>query len=156
MKCPSCQSTDNKVVNSRLTSNETSIRRRRECLGCGERFTTYETIERTPVLLVKRDGRRQPFDRQKVVNGLLRACEKRPVSIEAIEELVDGVEKQLANSMEKEIEAGRVGEWVLARLRHLDDVAYIRFASVYRQFRDIGEFSDEIKALMERHRIAKP
>ena len=156
MKCPSCQSTDNKVVNSRLTSNETSIRRRRECLGCGERFTTYETIERTPVLLVKRDGRRQPFDRQKVVNGLLRACEKRPVSIEAIEELVDGVEKQLANSMEKEIEAGRVGEWVLARLRHLDDVAYIRFASVYRQFRDIGEFSDEIKALMESHRIAKP
>ncbi|HOE95661.1 MAG TPA: transcriptional regulator NrdR [Candidatus Sumerlaeota bacterium] len=148
MKCPACGSIDNKVVNSRLTPDETSIRRRRECLGCGVRFTTYEYVEQTPVMVVKRDGRRQPFDRQKLISGLLRATEKRPVSMEEIERMAHDIEKSLYNAMESEISSMRVGEMVLSRLRKLDEVAYVRFASVYRQFRDIGEFSDEIQGLI--------
>ncbi|HOR27386.1 MAG TPA: transcriptional regulator NrdR [Candidatus Sumerlaeota bacterium] len=148
MKCPACGSIDNKVVNSRLTPDETSIRRRRECLGCGVRFTTYEYVEQTPVMVVKRDGRRQPSDRQKLISGLLRATEKRPVSMEEIERMAHDIEKSLYNAMESEISSMRVGEMVLSRLRKLDEVAYVRFASVYRQFRDIGEFSDEIQGLI--------
>ncbi|MCL5270693.1 MAG: transcriptional regulator NrdR [bacterium] len=148
MKCPFCGSLDNKVVNSRLTAEETSIRRRRECIKCGARFTTYEYVEQTPILVIKRDGRRQPFDRQKLINGLLRACEKRPVALESIEALVSQVEKELQNNMESEVSSLRVGELVLSGLKALDEVAYVRFASVYRQFRDISEFSDEIQALM--------
>ena len=150
MKCPFCGNLDNKVVNSRLTPDETSIRRRRECLGCGGRFTTYETVERTPVLVVKRDGRRVAFDRQKLIRGLLRACEKRPVALERIEALEAGVEKELFNQMETEISSLRIGEMVLGRLRELDEVAYVRFASVYRQFRDISEFSEEIQGLLRK------
>jgi transcriptional repressor NrdR len=150
MKCPFCGKLDNKVVNSRLTPDEASIRRRRECLECGERFTTYETVERAPIWVVKRDGRRVPFDRQKLVRGLLRACEKRPVSLERIEALASGVEMELSNQIEPEISALRIGEIVLARLRELDEVAYVRFASVYRQFRDVSEFSEEIQGLLRK------
>lgn len=156
MKCPFCGSLENKVINSRLTTDETSIRRRRECLGCTGRFTTYEYVEQTPILIVKRDGRRQAFDRQKLVNGLLRACEKRPVSMEAIEALVADVEKNLHNAMESEVSSLRIGEMILSRLRALDEVAYVRFASVYRQFRDVSEFSDEIQTLMRREPGAAP
>ncbi len=151
MKCPFCGSLDNKVVNSRLTADETSIRRRRECIDCQARFTTYEYVEQTPILVVKRDGRRQAFDRQKLINGLLRACEKRPVSLESIEDLVRQVEKELQNAMEPEVSTMRVGEMVLSRMRALDEVAYVRFASVYRQFRDINEFNDEVQTLMRKH-----
>ncbi|MEN6626097.1 MAG: transcriptional regulator NrdR [Candidatus Sumerlaeia bacterium] len=149
MKCPFCGSLNNKVINSRLTPDETSIRRRRECVDCSSRFTTYEYVERTPVLVVKRDGRRQPFDRQKLVGGLMRACEKRPVTLEQIDALVSEVDKELQNQMEPEVSSLRIGEMVLARLRGLDEVAYVRFASVYRQFRDVSEFSEEIKTLGE-------
>ena len=150
MKCPFCGSLDNKVVNSRLTSDETSIRRRRECQDCASRFTTYEHVERIPLLVVKRDGRRQPYERQKLIGGLMRACEKRPVTLQQIESLVSDVEKDLHNQMEPEVSSLRIGEMMLARLRRLDEVAYVRFASVYRQFRDVSEFSDEIRALVER------
>jgi transcriptional repressor NrdR len=150
MKCPFCGQLENKVVNSRLTPDETSVRRRRECLGCGSRFTTYETVERTPIVVVKRDGRRVVFERQKLVRGLLRACEKRPVSLEQIEAVVAEIEKDLSNQMEGEVSSLRIGEMVLGRLRGLDDVAYVRFASVYRQFRDIGEFSEEIQSMLRR------
>lgn len=150
MKCPFCGRLNNKVINSRLTPDETSIRRRRECIDCGSRFTTYEYVERTPVLVVKRDGRRQPWDRQKLIGGLMRACEKRPVTLEQIDSLVSEVDKELQNQMEPEVSSLRIGEMVLARLRSLDEVAYVRFASVYRQFRDVSEFSEEIKTLAER------
>lgn len=150
MKCPSCGSLNNKVVNSRLTADETSIRRRRECLDCGARFTTYEYVEKTPILVVKRDGKRQAFDRQKLISGLLRSCEKRPVPIKAIDALVDSVEKELQNAMESEVSSLRIGEMVLGRLRGLDEVAYVRFASVYRQFRDVSEFSEEIQSLAKK------
>ena len=150
MKCPACGSLNNKVVNSRLTSDEASIRRRRECIDCTGRFTTYEYIERTPVLVIKRDGRRVSFDRQKLISGILRACEKRPVTLDEIEELVGDVEKSLYNAMESEVSSLRIGEMVLGRLREIDEVAYVRFASVYRQFRDIGEFSEEIRTLLNR------
>jgi transcriptional repressor NrdR len=156
MKCPFCGTLENKVINSRLTADETSIRRRRECLSCSGRFTTYEYIEKTPILVIKRDGRRVGFDRQKLINGLLRACEKRPVSMEAIDALVAGVEKELHNAMESEISSLRIGEMVLGRLRALDEVAYVRFASVYRQFRDISEFSDEVQTLMLRQTNSEP
>jgi transcriptional repressor NrdR len=152
MKCPFCGSLNNKVINSRLTPDETSIRRRRECVDCSSRFTTYEYVERTPVLVVKRDGRRQPFDRQKLIGGLMRACEKRPVTLEQIDALVSEVDKELQNQMEPEVSSLRIGEMVLSRLRGLDEVAYVRFASVYRQFRDVSEFSEEIKILAEREK----
>ncbi len=150
MKCPACGSLNNKVVNSRLTSDEASIRRRRECIDCTGRFTTYEYIERTPVLVIKRDGRRVSFDRQKLISGILRACEKRPVTLDEIEEVVGDVEKSLYNAMESEVSSLRIGEMILGRLREIDEVAYVRFASVYRQFRDIGEFSEEIQSLLNR------
>lgn len=156
MKCPFCGSLDNKVVNSRLTNDETSIRRRRECIPCHARFTTYEYVEKTPVLVVKRDGRREAFDRQKLIHGLLRACEKRPVSLEQIDQLADGVERDLQNAIETEVSSLRIGEMILARLRDLDEVAYVRFASVYRQFRDVSEFSEEIQTLMRRHSVPSP
>jgi transcriptional repressor NrdR len=145
------------VVNSRLTADEQSIRRRRECLGCGSRFTTYETVERTPIMVVKRDGRRVAFDRQKLISGLLRSCEKRPISRDAIEALALDVEKNLQNQIEPEVSSLRIGEMVLNRLRELDEVAYVRFASVYRQFRDISEFSSEIQQLVRgQEEVAPP
>lgn len=156
MKCPACGSLDNKVTNSRLTSDETSIRRRRECEKCGERFTTFETVERAPLFVVKRDGRREAFARQKIVGGLLRACEKRPVSLQRIEELADEIERALRSEMDKEVSSLRVGEMLLDRLRKLDEVAYVRFASVYRQFRDVSDFSEEVRGLLGEPRGSAP
>ncbi len=140
MKCIFCGYTESKVIDSRATDDFTKIRRRRECLGCGKRFTTYEVVEMTPVLVIKNDGTRQPFDRAKIEAGVIKACEKRPVSAAEIEALVSSVEKQVVNMMEPEIPSSKIGEMVMAELKELDDVAYIRFASVYRQFRDLTTF----------------
>ncbi len=140
MKCIYCGYTESKVIDSRATDDFTKIRRRRECLSCGKRFTTYEVIEVTPVLVIKNDGTRQPFDRAKIEAGVIKACEKRPVSAAEIEALVSSVEKQVVNLMEQEIPSSKIGEMVMTELKELDDVAYIRFASVYRQFRDLTTF----------------
>ncbi len=140
MKCIFCGYTESKVIDSRATDDFTKIRRRRECLSCGKRFTTYEVIEMTPILVIKNDGTRQPFDRAKIEAGVIKACEKRPVSAADIESLVSSVEKQVVNMMEQEIPSSKIGELVMAELKELDDVAYIRFASVYRQFRDLTTF----------------
>jgi transcriptional repressor NrdR len=148
MKCPFCGCLENKVINSRLTGDETSIRRRRECDGCGARFTTYEHVEKAPLFVIKRDGTRQAFDREKIVSGLMRACEKRPVAFEKIQDLVGRVERELTAGVESEVSSLRIGEMVLQGLRSLDEVAYVRFASVYRQFRDVSEFSEEVRALL--------
>ena len=137
MKCIYCGNAESKVVDSRSTDDGNSIRRRRECLQCGKRFTTYEVIESTPVLVVKNDGTRQPFDPFKVKSGVIKACEKRPVAIRDIDALVASVEKQVYNSLEQEISSKKIGGMVMERLKELDQVAYIRFASVYRQFRDV-------------------
>ncbi len=142
MKCPFCQYLDTKVIDSRLSKEGDIIRRRRECDECLKRFTTYERVEETLPLVVKKDGRREPFDRNKLVNGLLKACEKRPVSIDIIQKTVDRIEARLIERGEKEIPSSGLGEEVMNELRSLDDVAYVRFASVYRSFKDIGEFMD--------------
>ena len=144
MKCIYCGNAESKVVDSRSTDDGNSIRRRRECLQCGKRFTTYEVIESTPVLVVKNDGTRQPFDPFKVKSGVIKACEKRPVAIRDIDALVASVEKQVYNSLEQEISSKKIGGMVMARLKELDQVAYIRFASVYRQFRDVTTFIEFI------------
>ncbi len=144
MKCVYCGYTESKVIDSRATDDFTKIRRRRECLSCGRRFTTYEVIEMTPILVVKNDGTRQPFDRAKIEAGVIKACEKRPVSASDIENLVSSVEKQIVNMMEQEIQSAKIGELVMAKLKELDEVAYIRFASVYRQFRDLTTFTQFI------------
>jgi len=150
MKCPFCGNLDNRVINSRLTPDETSIRRRRECDNCGERFTTFEYVEKSPLFVVKRDGSRQAFDREKIINGLLRSCEKRPVSLESIQAIATEIEKELQGEMEREVSSLRVGEMLLTRLKSLDEVAYVRFASVYRQFRDVTDFSEEVQGLLKR------
>lgn len=144
MKCIFCGNAESKVVDSRSTDDGNSIRRRRECLQCGKRFTTYEVIESTPVLVVKADGTRQPFDPLKVKNGVIKACEKRPVAIRDIDELCASVEKSIYNSLEQEVSSKKIGELVMERLKELDQVAYIRFASVYRQFRDVTTFIEFI------------
>lgn len=144
MKCIYCGNAESKVVDSRSTDDGNSIRRRRECLQCGKRFTTYEVIESTPVLVVKADGTRQPFDPLKVKNGVIKACEKRPVAIRDIDALCASVEKSIYNSLEQEISSKKIGELVMERLKDLDQVAYIRFASVYRQFRDVTTFIEFI------------
>ncbi|MGE5190807.1 MAG: transcriptional regulator NrdR [Gemmatimonadota bacterium] len=148
MKCPRCGHGDNKVVDSRVGKDGDVIRRRRECLSCRVRFTTYERIEEELPLVVKRDGRREPFDRQKILTGILKACEKRPVSYATIERVVDALEGEFQASGEREISSVQVGERVMAELLKLDDVAYVRFASVYRQFKDISQFVEEIKSLI--------
>ena len=144
MKCIYCGNAESKVVDSRSTDDGNSIRRRRECLQCGRRFTTYEVIESTPVLVVKNDGTRQPFDPLKVKNGVIKACEKRPVAIRDIDALVASVEKRVYNSLDQEITSQKIGEYVMEGLKGLDQVAYIRFASVYRQFRDVTTFIEFI------------
>lgn len=144
MKCIYCGNAESKVVDSRSTDDGNSIRRRRECLQCGKRFTTYEVIESTPILVVKADGTRQPFDPLKIKNGVIKACEKRPVAIRDIDALCASVEKQIYNSLEQEITSQAIGELVMERLKGLDQVAYIRFASVYRQFRDVTTFIEFI------------
>ena len=147
MKCPFCAHDDDKVVDSRTIKEGELIRRRRECLGCTKRFTTYERIEEIPLMVVKRDGRREAFDRSKIVIGILKACEKRPVSVEQIEDVVDRIEKEINNSAEKEVSAEKVGAMLMEELKVLDEVAYVRFASVYRQFKDVNEFMDALKSL---------
>ena len=148
MKCPYCGYSESKVVDSRPTVEEAAIRRRRECEKCGKRFTTYEKIEEMPLIIVKKDGSREVYQRSKMMNGILRACEKRPVSISQIEEMADEIEKELYNSMEKEVESKKIGELVMHRLKKVDDVAYVRFASVYRQFKDINTFLEELNKLI--------
>ena len=148
MKCPYCGYSESKVVDSRPTDEEAAIRRRRECERCAKRFTTYEKIEEMPLIIVKKDGSREVYQRSKMMNGLLRACEKRPISISQIEELADDIEKELYNSMEKEIPSKKIGELVMSRLKKIDDVAYVRFASVYRQFKDINTFLEELNKLI--------
>ncbi len=149
MKCPFCSNIEDKVVDSRETRESESIRRRRECLKCGRRFTTYERIDEIPYMVVKKDGRRERFDRQKVLAGLLRACEKRPVAMEELESVVDEVESYVANSDTRERRSEEVGEQIMASLRKLDKVAYVRFASVYLDFKDVKEFMDELKDLLK-------
>jgi len=148
MKCPYCTHLGDKVVDSRESKEGEVIRRRRECLECGKRFTSYERIDEIPYMVVKKDGTRERFDRQKLVGGLLKACEKRPVSVAALEGVADRVEAMLQDRPEKEMATAEVGQVVMDELKRLDKVAYVRFASVYRQFRDIGEFMDELKDLL--------
>ena len=148
MLCPFCSSDNNKVVNSRSARHGASIRRRRECLDCKRRFTTHETVEDIPLFVIKKDGTRQEFDRQKIIKGMMSACEKRNIPYERIEEIASNIERSLYNDMSKEVEAKKIGEMVLKRLRELDEVAYIRFASVYREFREGIDFSKELKTLL--------
>ena len=149
MKCPSCSNLENKVIDSRLNKEGNSTRRRRECLSCGERFTTYERIEKTLPFLIKQDGRREEFDREKVLVGVKKACQKRPISIQEMEALVDRVEQYCQERGEKEMSAVVVGERVVQELYQLDDVAYVRFASVYRSFKDVNEFMVELKDMLK-------
>lgn len=148
MKCPFCGHPESKVIDSRPADENASIRRRRECLACGKRFTTYETVECLPIVVIKKDGSRQSFDRQKVLRGMIRACEKRPVSLAELERIADEIEQELQNSMEREIRTEDVGEKVMDRLRKVDQVAYVRFASVYRQFKDLDTFMAELNKLL--------
>lgn len=149
MNCPYCSHYETKVVDSRPTDEGQAIRRRRECLNCKKRFTTYEKVEEIPIVIVKKDGNRESFNRNKVINGLIRACEKRPVSMQIIEKTVDEIERHLHNSMEKEIPSEYIGELVMNSLKEIDDVAYVRFASVYRHFKDINTFMDELNKLLK-------
>ncbi len=149
MKCPVCGEIEDKVIDSRLAKDNTAIRRRRQCLNCLKRFTTYERIEDITPFVIKKDGRREAFDRRKIVEGILRACEKRPISIEQIEAVADTIEQDLMERSEKEIHVSYIGERVMQALKKLDEVAYVRFASVYRSFRDIDEFINEIKELYD-------
>ena len=148
MKCPFCGFKNDKVLDSRESKDGGSVRRRRECLKCSKRFTTYEQVEQIMPVVVKKDGRRETFDRFKILSGIKKACEKRPVSMAAIETVVQEIEKEVHNRMDKEINAKDLGDLVMVQLKKLDHVAYVRFASVYRQFKDIGEFVDEIKKLL--------
>lgn len=148
MKCPFCGYAESKVMDSRPTDEGSRIRRRRECLQCGKRFTTYEIIESLPIIVVKRDKSREAFDREKLLNGMLRACQKRPVSIETLEKVIDDIEAQIQNSLEREVTSRRIGEYAMEKLKEIDEVAYVRFASVYREFKDINSFHEEISRLM--------
>lgn len=148
MKCPFCGCVDNKVIDSRLSQGDEVTRRRRECEGCNRRFTTYERVELALPMVVKKDARREPFDRMKIMSGLVRACEKRPVHTERLERVVDQIERDVVESADKEIDACEIGEKVMAELKDLDQVAYVRFASVYRSFRDIHEFMAELSQLL--------
>ena len=149
MKCPFCGFAESKVIDSRPAEEGATIRRRRECLACQKRFTTYEIIETLPLVVIKRDGSRQSFDKRKVLNGMIRACEKRPVPFEALEQKADEIEQTLQNSLEREVSTEYIGELVMDKLRAVDEVAYVRFASVYRQFKDIDTFMKELNKLLE-------
>ncbi len=149
MKCPYCGEVDNKVIDSRLSKDGRAIRRRRECIECSRRFTTYEKIEDVTLMVVKKDGRREPFSREKIVEGIRKACQKRPVSVTKIEEFVDSLELYFQDLGKKEVDCSEIGEKVIRRLREWDEVAYVRFASVYRQFKDIKEFMTELEEILE-------
>ena len=148
MKCPFCACSESKVIDSRPTDEGERIRRRRECIACGKRFTTYEIIETVPIIVVKKDKSREAFDRVKLFNGMLRACEKRPVSIAQIETVVTEIAQELQNSLDREVTSVRIGEMAMEKLKGLDEVAYVRFASVYRQFKDINTFMEELAKLL--------
>ncbi len=149
MKCPYCGDQDSKVVDSRHSEDGLSIRRRRECLVCQRRFTTYETVESLPIIVVKKDGSRQAFNRAKILNGMVRACEKRPVSLAQVEQATTEIEQTIQNSLEREIKSETIGELVMEKLRGLDEVSYVRFASVYRQFKDVHSFMDELQKFLK-------
>jgi len=149
MKCPFCGDMESKVVDSRPTDEGSVIRRRRECVKCSKRFTTYEKIENVPILVIKKDGRREAFDSNKILAGLVKACEKRPVTMDELESVVAEIEKHIYNSLKREITSQQIGELVMEKLKSLDEVAYVRFASVYRQFKDINTFIEELKKLLE-------
>ena len=149
MKCPYCGYQDSKVVDSRPAEDGGSIRRRRECLGCGKRFTTYETVETLPLIVVKKDGSRQGFDRNKILKGLIHACDQRRVDMETMMAITDQVEQEAQNSISREISTQRIGEMVMERLKKVDEVSYVRFASVYREFKDMDSFMDELRRMMD-------
>ena len=155
MKCPYCGFKEDKVVDSRATGEESAVRRRRECLKCGKRFTTYEYIEEISMMVIKKDGRREPFDRKKILAGIIRACEKRPVGMEKMEEIISQVERSIQKKSDREVSASRIGELVMEKLKGLDDVAYVRFASVYRQFKDVGQFMVELKDILGKEKKRK-
>ncbi len=148
MKCPFCGYTESKVIDSRPTDESERIRRRRECMSCGKRFTTYEVIENVPIIVVKKDKSREQFNREKLFNGMLRACEKRPVALDTIEKAVSDIEAELQNSLDREVTSVHIGELTMEKLKDIDEVAYVRFASVYRQFKDINTFMDELAKLL--------
>jgi transcriptional repressor NrdR len=149
MRCPYCGAKKDRVIDSRISKNASSVRRRRACLRCKKRFTTYEYVERIPLMVVKKDSRREPFDREKLMKGIVVACEKRPVSIKRIERLVEEIERHLEKSHEREVASKEIGEEVMKGLHSLDEIAYVRFASVYRQFRDVGQFMSELKRFLK-------
>lgn len=155
MKCPYCGNMDSKVVDSRLSDDGASIRRRRECASCGKRYTTYEKVESTPILVIKNNGNRQIFDINKIKNGIIKACEKRPVPMAKIEKMVSDIEKQVNNTLAQEISSKKIGEMVMEGLKELDEVAYVRFASVHRQFKDINTLLEEIKKLTQADALKK-
>ncbi len=155
MRCPFCAHKEDKVVDSRATAEESAVRRRRECLKCGKRFTTYEYVEEVSLLVIKKDGRREPFDRKKILAGIIRACEKRPVSVEKMEEIVTQVERLIQKKSDREVSSSRIGELVMEKLKIIDDVAYVRFASVYRQFKDVGQFMVELKDILGKDKKKK-
>ena len=149
MKCPYCGYKESKVIDSRPAEEGSSIRRRRECLSCAKRFTTYETVESLPMVVIKKDGSRQSFDKRKVLNGMIRACEKRPVALAKLEEATDAIEQIIQNSLDREVSTEKIGELVMEKLKPMDEVAYVRFASVYRQFKDIDSFKRELDKILE-------
>lgn len=151
MKCPFCGFEESKVIDSRPTDEGQRIRRRRECLKCGKRFTTYEIIESLPIIVIKKDKSRETFNRDKLMTGLLRACEKRPVSIDTLDNMIDEIETVLQNSLDREVSSEKIGELVMEKLKKIDEVAYVRFASVYRQFKDINTFMHELNKLLEKN-----
>lgn len=155
MKCPACHHKDTKVVDSRMNAEGTSIRRRRECLKCAKRFTTHEYVEQVSLMVIKRDGRRQPYDRSRIIGGLLKACEKRPVSVEQIENMAVDIERVIQKKYDREVPSTAIGEQIMERLYGIDEVAYVRFASVYRQFRDVSHFMKEIQVILEKDKGKK-
>ena len=154
MKCPVCGHQEDKVVDSRASAEGSAIRRRRECLSCGKRFTTYEHVEEERLMVIKKDGRREPFDRNKLLGGLLKACEKRPISMDQIEDLVDEIERDISRQAEREVPSRQIGERVMQRLHELDPIAYVRFASVYREFKDAEQFMRELNDLLSKRQSA--
>jgi len=150
LRCPFCQHIDDRVIDSRLSKEGGMIRRRRECANCQRRFTTYERVEETMPLVIKKDGRRQTFDRGKILAGLHRACEKRPISVEVLEKMAERIEQRLEEAGEREVQSREIGEQIMQELQNLDEVAYVRFASVYRSFKDVNEFMNEVKELLEK------
>jgi transcriptional repressor NrdR len=152
MRCPVCDYKETKVIDSRISGEGNSIRRRRECLKCEHRFTTYEYVEKVPLMVVKKDGRRQAFDRTKIISGIVKACEKRPVSIEHIEKVTSDIERIIQKKYDREVDASVIGEVIMERLAKIDEVAYVRFASVYRQFRDVNQFMKELKIILEKEK----